>query len=241
MQRVTAPGLPSSPALYFDNETKRAKVTVRHPTWHSRERAMKAATLVVLIVFGFLVWLNCQLFTGAPPETVLLLIFGSLITFPIVAFAIRYSLTGFFERQIFPARTTFWFTPNAIAFKSRLYSNPVIVYRNWKNRPVKISFILDFDQEAMNFSNSIPFKKKHPKDHLNHSEILTIVIKAIDEAVPSDHYGLPDAQRSIPVTELSNRLGRKFTLVYAAAASMTAAKPSVVETPRATGTDIDSA
>lgn len=239
MQRVTAPGLPASPALYFDSEKRQAKVSVRHATWHSREWALRVTNWLVLLIVGLLVRFLWQLFEYAPPAKILTLLLVAIIAFPIATYAIRFSLIGFLERQIFPTRTTFWFTSNAIAFKSRLYSNPVVLWRNWKSQPVKISFTLVRDGQASEYADRIPYTKKRSRDHFSRSEILTVIIKATGQGVSFDQYGQPDAQRAIPVTEVSNRVGHNFTLVYANAATLTAIESSVVEAPRTSGTDID--
>ena len=240
MKRVTAPGLPNKPVLYFDEETKRAKVSIRHATWQSREWAMKTTKIILAIALGIYVWQVIRILSGSRPEDIMVTIVGSLILIPIAIHAIRYTLIGFLERQIFPARTTLWFTPNAIAFKSRLYASPVVVWRTWKGQPVKISFILDMDQGALDYADTLHHMKRFYRSHFNSSEMLSMVVKAVDQGIGAEHLGQPDAQRLIPITEVSNRVSRKFTLVYATAASMTAIKPSVAETPRSNGIDIDS-
>lgn len=82
--------------------------------------------------------------------------------------------------------------------------------------------------------------KKHPKEHLDNSEILTVVIKTTGKALAQADCEQPDAQRAMPVTEIGSRLGYKFTLACASAIALTAVEPKLDNESKTTGIDIDS-
>ncbi len=238
MVLITAPGLPPWPKLYLDRRRRIAHVVAKHPTWRSYEWALRATALLKWIVFaptGYCLWL--QLVRFDPTLRFVALFLGCCFLFPIINLTVRYSTHGFFARQIFAARTEFWASSQAIAFRSRFYRKPVVVWRKWKDQRVKSKFILNRDADAASCSMDRQGNQNRPRSHLDEAMILELVVAAVDtrNTVASRDQLL---QRTLPVTEVNSRLARKFTMVFAAAVMLTADSSNVSATEVA-GTDID--
>ncbi len=238
MVLVTAPGLPPWPRLYLDQQRRLAYVVAKHPTWRSYEWALRATTFLKWVVFvptGYCLWL--QLFQLDTSVRIVALFLGCCFLFPIVSLTIRYSTHGFLARQLFATRTKFWASPHAIAFQSRFYRKPVVVWRRWKDQRVKSKFILNRDADAASCSMDRQGTQNHPRGHLNEAMVLEIVVTAVDTrtTVASRDQLL---QRTIPITEVDGQLARKFTMVFAAAVMLTS-NDSQVSALTTSGTDID--
>lgn len=238
--RVTGPGLPPYPKLMFDPKNRRAIVSVRHPTWQSHEWAIHATALVVWAVTGLLVFFAWKI---APDFEivfkVMVFLFATVILYNVVNFLLHRSLRYFLARRVFATRTIFWFTSEAIAFRSRLYAKPVIVWRKWHSLPVRVRFILLPDRDVLVFSNSLSSKRKVPSEHLHESRMLEIVLTTVDRQRDVNLNGQDTILRTIPITEIDNRLATKFTMVYAAAVMLTASVQTPIESESKGGVDID--
>lgn len=158
--------------------------------------------------------------------------------FPIARPLIETASRGFLARQIFASRTTLWTSEKAIAFKSRFYSKPVVVWRRWKGQTVMGKFILDRDQNAMRYATDERQNKPGPRSHLDEAMVLEIVISAMNKDVPTAIRGQGPLQRTVPVTEVNSQLATKFTMVFAAATMLTQI-PNDKRSQTTQGTDID--
>lgn len=240
MQRVTAPGLPSSPGIWFDAEKQQAKVTLRHPTWQSTERALSVTELVSWVVrigVAVYVWRNHRYEDFH--ATFLLMLFVVAVVFPIVAGLVRSVLRNFLARQLFPTRTTLWATPQAIAIRSRLYSQPFVIWREWEGQPIGIRFIVDRDQAADQYCFSLDYKRKLSKDHLSSSAMLYVVLTTVDHELASSRSQHDASMRAIPITEIEQGTAAKVTMAYAHALALTSPQPKDTSTKTDTGIDID--
>lgn len=238
MVQVTAPGLPPWPRLYFDRRKRRAMVVAKHPIWRSYEWALWTAAFFKWMVFfsvAYWGWLYLSQLEPVLRFLALFLVLGFLL--PVLDAAIRYSGSGFLARQIFATKTVFWASPNVIAFRSRFYHKPVVIWRQWKGQRVRARFILNRDQDAASRMTMNSTKQLLPRHHLDEAMVLEIVVATVD---PKTSIASRDQmlQRSIPVTEVNMRLARKFTMVFSAATMLTSIGPN--ETQHTTpGTDID--
>lgn len=240
MIRIHAPGLPPFPALYFDEEKRRAKTTVRHPTWHSTELALYATEFVAAVaaaVFGYVLW------RVLPPVHAILyfVVLGTSfgIAWVIVSGLLRSSLPGFLARRIFPTRTVFWFIPKAMAFKSRLYTRPVIVWRMNKKRPVGLRFVLNEDGKAANYERGLSPKRTMPRGHFGDSRFLHVVIETLRDSEHSERAQSFQSMRSVPITEVDKAYADKITAVVMAAEELTDPKKSQDTDRLFEGVDID--
>lgn len=240
MTRVTAPGLPSSPKILFDPKKLRAKVAMRHTTWRGTEKALYATELLTWIArLGLAVYLWQRYPHHGFGPRLLLIFVAVVILFPIVAAIVRGSFRHFMARQIFPSKTTLWVTPDAIAFRSGLYSNPVIISRAWNGVPIGIRFIVDRDQAAEQYNYSLDYKRKLPKDHLSQSSMLYLVLTTGNPTQAVNYGGHDSSMRSIPITEIDSNLATKATMAYAHSLTITTPRPGQADTQPDVGIDID--
>lgn len=161
-----------------------------------------------------------------------------VIVFPMARPLIETASRGFLARQIFASRTTLWASEKAIAFKSRFYAKPVVVWRRWKGQTVMGKFILNRDQNAMRYATDERQNKPGPRSHLDEAMVLEIVISAMNKDVPMATRGQGPLQRTVPVTEVNSQLATKFTMVFAAATMLTQI-PNDKRSQTTQGTDID--
>lgn len=241
MYRAIAPSLPPYPKLMFNPAARRAVVSVWHPTWQSHEWAKYPTEAVVWIVVGLFAWfLWPYLPPTEGPYRILFCFFATVAFSPIAAFFLRQSLRGFLARRIFPTKTVIWFTPNAIAFKSRLYAKPVVVWRKWQSQTVRIRFILQPDRNAEILAKQLRSEPKQTAiDHLEESQLLEMVLTTSDKPKQTNLQSQEGLLRTIPITEINSRLATRFTIVFAAAAALTAAIQSPTTNEARKGTDID--
>lgn len=237
-QLLTAPGLPSWPKLYVDFKLKRACVVAKHPTWRSYQCAMRLTAIFTFVGCAVVVYCSWHFWSGAENVfRVFLTLTSCLLLFPIVKFLSVHEGTGFLARQVFPTNTTVWVSSTAFAFRSRLLLRPVSVWRRWKGQTVRLSFILNRDNDAAQAAYSLkPHQKALLQAQLNEAMVLVLVISASNSQnrVTSNEQLL---RRTIPLTEVSGRNARKFTTVLAAAVAIT----STVSESKASrgGIDVD--
>ena len=239
MKLVQLPGLPPYPKLYYDAAQQQAMISVRHPTWHSVERALFATEWVIItitVLHAWLLWRHLP-YVGDMIVQVMLWCFTVSVAYSIAKFFLRRPLREFLARQMFPTRTTFWFSSQAVAFRSRLYNRPVLIWRYSGATPLLLRYIALPDVEASNYVDQQPPKRWLPKEHLSRSQLLAISIAGHDRrhgiAASYDNNFL----RSLPVTEMDVYLATRLPMVCRAAAALTAnPKPSNRDTG---GIDID--
>lgn len=240
MKRVTAPGLPSSPKIFFDEKAQQAKISLRHSTWHGIEHALQATELLVWIArIGLAAYLWNRFGYVDLLGRLILVFLIVVVAIPLPAMLLRIALRGFIARQVFPARTTLWVTPEAIAFQSRLYSRPVVVWRQWNDQPVGIRFILDRDYSAERYSSGLDYKRKLPKEHLNESAMLYAVVTTTDLTRATSGGQQDASMRTLPITEIGSDAATRATMAFAHALTITASRPTE-DAPKPThGIDID--
>ncbi len=241
MVRMVAPSLPPYPKLMFDASTRRAIVTAWHPTWQSHERAKCLTELIVWTAVGLLAWfLWFKLSTDDVALQILLSIFPITISYYSLTFLLHKSFNEFFARRVFPTKTVVWFTENAIAFKSRLYAKPIVIWRKWHSQTVRIRFILQPDRNAQTYANQLRASKKQTTiNHLEESQLLEMVITTSDRQRETSNRGHNGLLRTIPITEINCSLATRFTIVYGAADSLTGVVQNLQNKEAGTGTDID--
>ena len=239
LKRISAPGLPPWPRLYFDQDKKIAVVSARHATWRSFEWARRASYVLLAAataVVAYLLWIRLPIQDPAIRGAGAFLI--TAFVFPIAKPLVENASRGFLARQIFASRTVLWASEKAIAFKSRFYSKPVVVWRYWKGQTVTGKFILNRDQNATRYATDERQNKPGPRSHLDEAMVLEIVISAMDKDAPMTSRGQGPLQRTVPVTELNSQLATKFTMVFAAATMLTQ-KTDEKQKQSGSGTDID--
>ena len=234
---LTAPGLPSWPKLYVDYEARRACVVARHPTWRSYQCAMRLAAMLSLI--GFFItayWVWCFFGETDMVSRVVFTLLVCLILFPIVKFVTVNGSVGFLARQAFATKTVVWVSAHAFAFQSRMFIKPVVVWRSWKGQTVRLSFILNRDNDAANVAFNLKPNQRGLQPKLNEAMILEIVVSAsnTENRTASSEQLL---RRTIPVTEVNSRNARMFTTVFAAAVAVTSKRAE--DANKRGGVDVD--
>ena len=228
MQVVQMPGLPPHPKLYFDAQELRAKISVRHPTWQSVERAIYIAEGVIAAITIVNAWLAWHYLpsTGDMIFQVMLWCFCIAVAYAAAKFLLRRPLREFLARQLFSTRTTFWFTPQAVVFRSRLYARPVLLWRFSGTTPLLLRFVAQPDVEAIAYAEGQSTKRQCPKEHLSQSRMLSVIIHGLDrrQELLSSYNG--NSIRSLPVTEMGVYMAIRLPMVCQAAAALTASRCS---------------
>jgi fumarate reductase subunit C len=226
--------------LWFDPRERHAYVKVRHATWRSYELGIYGGRVLATIVCLFLLVKTLDLTSEREPWQRLLafvVVLGLLV--PPVAIVIRSSTQRFLARRIFPTTTTFWFTPKAIGFRSKLYVNPVAVRRHWNNTPVSCEFGIVQDQLAAERQAAIQNRKPEDSRHFGNAQILRLVISTNSNQTLSKDGQVP-ASRSVWITEVDAGLAECLSMVCAAAMNLTLHRPTEVFNSRpGNGRDID--
>lgn len=237
---MISPGLPPWPRLWFDPERKRAMVTVRHPTWRSYEWAFWWSEVLVWI-FNFA--LACVIWNSIPVEEnayrVMITLIAACICFPIASFATRLTFRDALARQIFATKTVLWVTPTAIIFKSRLFTRPVVIWRQWNDKPIKTGFIIQPDLDAANYLSDQQQQRKLPRGSINEAMLIEAVITTPGRHAISVSGGNETLQRSIPITEVCGRFAQRFSTVFTAALLLAIEDEEAPSENNSAGTDID--
>lgn len=234
-----APGLPTWPRLRFDRERKYAQVIVRVPTWRSWGRAYFATRVVRWLInfyVGWQVWHQLAFLDYPFGQGFWVMIVVAMFTAAAKPW-LHAALDGFFARHPFAVTTKFWFAPNAIAVKSRLYTNGIIIRRDWNGRKVDVTFDVDSDQDAQD--HLLPRKDgTFQESRKNTASQLRLIIAADNHermAVLGDD---PSMMRAIHVIDLDQDDAAAVATVLIAASALTQPSPSRRPTIP-TGIDID--
>ncbi len=239
---VSAPGLPSWPKLWFDPLNHRAKVIARHATWRSHQLALCVAEVFVVIgiaTLAVVVWF-C-IWQYEPAVRIWIILIALFAGVPAVSIVIRHGLRGPLARQVFATRTILMAGPDAIAFQSRLYQKPVVVWRKWQERAVHAKFIVQRDPDASVFlSDSFrQTNKNSPRSHLDEAMMIEVVLTTGSKNDAMSFGNSSTIQRTIPVTEVSGRLARKISMVFTAACILTDKRRESSNHKPIDGVDID--
>ncbi|MEZ6061126.1 MAG: hypothetical protein R3C19_12240 [Planctomycetaceae bacterium] len=239
--QVTAPGLPPWPKLWYDERNKRVLVTARLPTWRSVEWAARACALIWISIAVYAArWMWRFLLNDYQPgEAFMLSVFGTLILIIFLRPLVHASMRNFLARQIFSSRFTVWFRPDAIAFRSRLYDNGVILRRTWKGQPVQGRFELTTDTAAQELNDDWDVRKRiQGNSHLKTASILRMIVTTTNPHRDLALTSQPNFVRDIPLTEIDTSHAQRFTIVLSAAASLTSQPPKSKQRT-SHGVDID--
>lgn len=238
---VSAPGLPSWPKLWFDPVNRRAKVVARHATWRSYQLAIYFAEVLVWIgiaILAVIVWFYIGEFE--PANRIWIILLALFVGMPILSFTIRHGLREPLARQLFATRTILMAGPKAIAFQSRLYSIPIVIWRRWKGRIVRAKFIVQRDHDATVFlSDQFRPNKGTPRNHLDEAMMIEVVLATGNKNEGASFSSGSTIQRTIPVTEVNGCLARKISMVFAAACLLTEKQQDSSHTKPSSGVDID--
>lgn len=222
-KRYDAPSLPPYPALMFDDQTKEAVIVARHPTWKghvwSNEilglAALAAWWLIALSLLDYLeAFSPIVRFFGA--------LWGTVMIFPIAQSIVRPIIHGLLVRRVFVTTTKIWFTPNEIAFRSRLYDQGVVFPRTFNGTPVNFEFVVSSDSEAHHYASKLGRKKKFlGKDEVNLASLIEMII-SIDAGPLQAGKQLPQSvRRPIPIASFLHDWPQRFTMVCNAAMALT--------------------
>lgn len=225
--QVTAPGLPPWPQLWFDAKHKHAVVSARLTTWQSVENAARACGIIWLLVSICAGWRLWGYFAERIQrgEALLITLFCSAILVVFARPIVHGAFRGFLARQIFCSRVRIWFRPDAIAFRSRLYSAPVVLWRSWKGDPVQGRFELTMDPEAEELDDWNARKRMQGSAHLKHACLLRMIVTTTNPQRDLTCTHQSNFVREIPMLNISAEDSARFTTVLSAAASLTASKP----------------
>lgn len=238
--RYTAPGLPNWPVLWFDPNRKRAFVKVRVATWRSWVRAHRATRVVRWLLnfsLGWQVWEQLAFIESLFGRGFWVLMIVGMFTAAAKPW-MHAALDGFFARNPLAVTTTFWFNPQAVAFKSRMYTNGVVIWRAWRDRLVHLAFSVDKDPHADN--------QQEPRDTTQQEQkrrrLTACYLRLTIELREHDHMPvlstLPHSMREIPVLELDQDHVSAVAMVLMTASALTEVVPDqCIRTPH--GIDID--
>lgn len=246
--RMTSPGLPSWPALMFDAEQRRGVISFRLVTWRSwvlADRTTRVINGICVLLFAWWLWNWLGFFEEVIPRGFLTLL-GSCMMMSFTTPILGRVLPGFLARQIFARRSTVWFTPDAIAFRSPLYANGVVIWRSWNNIPIQVRFDLTPDSAAAEARLNLPrekdeatrFRNAHLATRMQSAHVLRLLISAFDPHRHATSSAPATMGRAIPMLEIDLHAAQQLTVVLAAAAALTA-EVSLPTAPQHGGVDID--
>lgn len=243
-ERVTAPGLPNWPALRFDSENRQAIVSAAIPTWRSRIYAEGSAQVLIFtiwIAIGYWLWTrSVSRFSGV--ETLFVFAFFMALLFPLVAAFTKPNLVPLLVRRLFATKTKVMFSAEMICIKSRLYSQPIVVWRSWEGRPVRCRFMVEQDQGAARAGDESQILQQRFGGSLREATIVALLIDTGQTLQVTPEPGFDSSYRSVPVTEANTEFATKLTTVYTAAAALTSRWNSSLVggvEPASQGLDID--
>lgn len=238
MKRVTAPGLPAWPLLFLDPEKKRAVVTGRFAAWRSYEAAILCTKMLRAMLAVYLVWWIWDQLPPGTPEVLrfAIALVGSLVVTALTRPVMTEALHGFLARQVFSKRITVWFRPDAMAFRSPLYSRGVVIHRSWKGRPVQARFDVGTDANAAEKRMRVQQRTRDVM-HFEMARLLRVIVSTVNTNQIVTSTTQSNFVRSIPMLEIDMRDAQRVTVVLAAAASLTSASGRTKS--RTEGVDID--
>ncbi len=136
------------------------------------------------------------------------------------------AIDGFLARQLFAVRTTFWFDPQAVAFKSRLYANGVVIWRTWEESLVAVRFDVHPDIDADRYEFRPDITKKQIKQRQRGAHTLRLIVETNNQDQITMTTRNPNMMRSIPVLELDQDDTSRITMILNAAAALTQLSPA---------------
>lgn len=219
---ISAPGLPTWPRLLLDKQRQRAVVTIRLATWRSCLHAHAMSKWAGWCINLTVAWLSWQRlgFIENPIGRGMLTLVGVCVVAAVTKPLMPAAFDHFLARRLFSRRSTVWFTPEAIAFRSRMYENGVVVPRNWQGHPVQVRFDTGPDPEAVTaLSHQYGQQRRGPG--LQTARILRLVITAFDPQRNIARSTQGQLARAIPMLPLDLQDAQRLTVVLSAAAELT--------------------
>ncbi len=226
---LTAPGLPPWPGLSFDAQQQRAIVTFRLATWRSWERAFLLAKLsgwTTNIMTAAFLW-HWFSFIPFPIARIFLTFLGYTMTATITKSLFPAAFAGFFARRIFAIRSTCWFSPQAIACRSPLYENNLLLKRHWHNFPVQFRFDITPDTETQQKATLSAETTHRLRRQYHSAQLLRLIITTHDPHRNISANNNP-LMRSLPLLEIDAKDAPQVATVLTAATALTTCitKPS---------------
>lgn len=237
--RLAAPGLPTWPRLYFERQQQRAIVTFRLATWRSWERAFlltKLSSWIVNLIAAVYLWHWLGLIPF-PIARIFLTFLGYAMTAAITKPLFPAAFAGFFARRIFAIRCTFWFSPQAIACRSPLYENNLLLQRHWHNFPVQFRFDITPDTETQQKA-TLSAETPHQLRRQYHSaQLLRLIITTHNPHQTISATNNP-LMRSIPLLEINTKDAAQVATVLTTATALTTCITKQSTTPQAQDIDL---
>ncbi|WP_040352832.1 hypothetical protein [Blastopirellula marina] len=240
MIRVSAPGLSPWPPLLFDPDKRRAVVSARVVHWRSIGWGKFATECLIWIINGVsvvIVWSHLGI-----DEVGLRIAFSILGGLMIGSFAsqlLRTLAPEALARQFFASRLTIWFSEEAIAFRSRYYDQPVVIWRSWQGQPVKTQFHMQPDDEAKAFASQLEDSKRLTRNDVEEAVCIELVLSMLCQTATSPIGQQETILRSLPIAPVQAKDVIKIVMVLTAAATLTAPKPHPLSGYVRPGFDID--
>ncbi|WP_437207143.1 hypothetical protein [Planctomicrobium sp. SH664] len=227
-ERITAPGLPAWPWLMFNEEHQRAIVSFRLATWRSGQQAdrlSQQAAVGIALLIGWNIWNRVAFFDNLIGQAIVTLIgFGCIHR--VLSGWIPLAFSSFLARKVFARRSTVWFTPNEIAFRSRLYERGIVIPRTWNGHPVQIRFDVSSDPDAQEeLARSHRHQNHDARHRLQSAHMLRLLISATDPQRSLGQSVQSPLARAIPMFQVDLHDAQRLTVVLAAAAQLTARIP----------------
>ena len=242
MIQVTSPGLPSWPKLWLDKANNRSLVVCKYPSWRSYEWAIGTMNWVVVIANLVLILVAWEVLQTPDLSVRILLVFVAwAISAPLLTLAIKASAIEPLAKYIFPTKTKFYVTENSVVFKSRLYAAMVVVWRQWKNNPLRFRFVIQLDPEAAKYLEERRQRRKQPNPAIKEASIVSLVITTPQSGEIQQLSGHDSLQRAIPITEIAGRDAQKFSTVVNAALQLIQGENTEAAKSTSIGVDIDAA
>jgi hypothetical protein len=211
------------------------------PSWRSIEAAHNVVWSLYLALSAcilFALWRSALL----PGDILAAVIINILVILTLCGAygpLVKWVLIPFLSQTLFVSRVSVWLTPTAIAFRSCIYAEPVVVWRRWKGLPIVLRFEPTTDDEARDWHQEIrELPRAKVARHLEEAMVLNLILGTSTNRWQVGTGEEGGFQRSIPLLEIDKRRCTNFVVVLKAAVALTAARQLDLRTG-VLGKDID--
>ncbi|MCO8122875.1 hypothetical protein NHH03_14095 [Stieleria sp. TO1_6] len=229
MQRYIDPGLPPWPPLYFDEENRCARVSVRIADWRSFDRGILATKVCVIpaaIYAMFRIWMAIP-DDQEPLVRFVMWLAGVGIVVPLLVSSAEMFLPRSFASTLFAHNLKFIATADAVGFRSWFYDRGLRVGRGEGRDAVLLRTMLGEDRDAearleqLSDAPPNPAQRRYPKSHLKHAKVIDLVIESgISQQRVSDPSSATGF-RSIAIAGADSKQGEMLTMVFNTAIRLT--------------------